>query len=54
MKVVAIAMAAVMGLFFVSTEAVQAFESTARGGVFCKSGHVAKDIKYCKENGGTR
>ncbi|MFY9771287.1 MAG: hypothetical protein WAK04_13780 [Xanthobacteraceae bacterium] len=49
MKVVAIAMAAMMGLFFVLTESVQ-----ARYGDFsyCKSGAKVKDAKSCKENGG--
>jgi hypothetical protein len=52
MKAVAIAMAAIMA-FIVSTETIQA-QTTARGGVYCKSGKIAKSINYCKENGGQR
>ena len=46
---IAIAMAAMIGLFFVLTEPIQ-----ARAGdvTYCKSGAPVKHQKACKENGG--
>jgi hypothetical protein len=48
----AVAMAAMMGLFFVLTESVQA----GRWGdvSYCKSGAKVANTKLCKENGGKR
>ena len=52
MKAAAIGMAAMMGLFFVLTEPVQA----GRYGSFtyCKSGAKVTNQNVCKENGGKR
>jgi hypothetical protein len=53
MKAVAIAMAAMMGLFFVLTEPVQAQRGIGNLS-YCKSGAAVKNLKACKENGGQR
>jgi len=52
MMAAAIAMAAMMGLFVVLTEPVQA----GRYGSFsyCKSGAKVTNASFCKENGGKR
>jgi hypothetical protein len=52
MKAVAVAVAPMMGLFFVLTGPVQA----GRWGDFtyCKSGAKVANTKLCKENGGKR
>ena len=50
MKAAAIAMAAMMGLFFVLTEPIQARHYG--DWTYCKSGAKVKNQKACKENGG--
>jgi len=55
MKALAIAMAAMICLFFILTESVQAQRGIGRFD-YCKSGarvHIGQ-TKNCKENGGTR
>jgi len=50
MKALAIALAAMMGLFLVATVSVEALPSGQAG--YCKNGRAVKNIKMCKENGG--
>jgi len=51
MKALAIAMAAMLSLFFIVTQPVQAQRSIGNIS-YCKSGAKVKDPKFCKENGG--
>jgi hypothetical protein len=48
----AIAMAAMVGLFLVSTVSVQARWGDLK--LYCKSGAKVQDVKSCKENGGSQ